>query len=106
MSIREGLSAYYEAFGVRGVLAVSAYRLTGHPREITARPACVKHPVHIRVRTTDASIYREILLCGEYGNFNLPFTPTTISCGRDFARVMSSESDEMPSLDPTANGDA
>ena len=57
---------------------MSAYRLTGHPREITARPAGVKHPVHIRVRTTDASIYREILLYGEYGNFNLPFTPKTI----------------------------
>jgi FkbM family methyltransferase len=78
VSIREGLSAYYDAFGIRGVLAVSAHRLTGHPREITARPAGVKHPVHIRVRTTDASIYREILLCGEYGNFDLPFTPRTI----------------------------
>jgi FkbM family methyltransferase len=78
MSILEGLSAYYDVFGVRGVLAVSACRLIGYPREITAHPAGVKHPVHIRVRTTDASIYREILLCGEYGNFDLPFTPTTI----------------------------
>jgi FkbM family methyltransferase len=77
MSFMEGIAAYYDILGVRGVLAVSAYRLTGRPREITAKAKGVRHPVHIRVRTTDASIYREILLRGEYA-LDLPFTPATI----------------------------
>jgi FkbM family methyltransferase len=77
MSIREGLAEYYNNFGLRGVLAISAFRVFGRPTEITAHPPGVQSPVHIRVRTSDASVYGEILLQGEYG-FNLPFSPKTV----------------------------
>lgn len=77
MSVFQGLKDYYDALGVRGVLAVSAYRLVGGPKEITARPAGIRCPVHLPVRTTDVSVYREILLRREYA-FDLPFTPRTI----------------------------
>lgn len=77
MSIGEGLSAYYREFGVRGVFSISAYRLLGHPREITARAPGIRDAVHLRVRTTDVSTYSEVLLRGEYG-FDLPFSPKVI----------------------------
>ena len=32
MSIHEDLASYYEVFGVRGVFAISAYRLLGVPK--------------------------------------------------------------------------
>jgi FkbM family methyltransferase len=77
MSVRGGFAGYYGNFGVRGVLAISAHRLFGRPKEITAHPSCIRNPVHLRVRTSDLSTYAEILLRGEYA-FDLPFSPKTI----------------------------
>lgn len=77
MSIRDGLAVYYNNFGLSGLLAISAYRIFGRPKEITAQPRGIQHPVHIRVRTSDSSIYGEVLLQGEYA-FDLPFSPKTI----------------------------
>lgn len=77
MSILEGITDHYRLFGLRGVAAISAYRLAGRPREIAGHPATVRHPVHVRLGTSDSSVYRTILLHGEY-DFDLPFTPRTI----------------------------
>ena len=77
MNIRDGLAHYYRYFGFRGVFAISAHRLLGRPREITAHPSGIRNPVHVRVRTTDQEVYPEILLQGFYA-FDLPFCPKTI----------------------------
>src|SRR5437667_11569462 len=77
MSIREGLTGYYNLFGIRGVLAIAAYRLFGRPREIAAYAPGIRNPVHIRIRTTDTSTYSDILVGGEYA-FDLPFAPKII----------------------------
>ena len=77
MSIRDGLTGYYSSFGLRGVLAISAYRLLGRPKEITRHPPGIRNPVHIRVRTTDPSTYARILLRREYA-LDLLFSPKTI----------------------------
>ena len=71
------LKRYYNGFGVRGVLAISAYRLIGSPREITVQPPNIRHPVRLRVRTSDVRVYYGTLLRGEY-DFNLPSRPKTI----------------------------
>lgn len=77
MSVRGGFAGYYSNFGIRGVLAISAHRLFGRPKEITAHPPCIRNPVHLRMRTSDPSTYAEVLLRGEYA-FDLPFSPRTI----------------------------
>lgn len=77
MSVRDGFNGYYRNFGLRGVLAISSYRLFGRPKEIIAHPPCIQNPVHLRMRTSDPSTYAEILLRGEYA-FDLPFSPRTI----------------------------
>ena len=77
MSVLDGLAAYYRMFGLRGVLAISAYRLSERPKEITAHPPGIRNPVQIRVRTSDPSTYEGILLRGEYV-FDLPFSPKII----------------------------
>ena len=77
MSLVQGLTAYYRALGLRGVFAISTYRLTGHPREVSVQPVGIKNPLHIRVRTTDLSVYNEIFLGGQY-SFELPRCPRTI----------------------------
>jgi FkbM family methyltransferase len=77
MSILAGLTGYYDLFGVRGALAISSYRLIGRPKEITAWPAGIRAPIRLRVRTSDVSTYKDVLLREEY-DFDLPFYPKTI----------------------------
>src|ERR1017187_162770 len=77
MSIFQGLKGYYNTLGIRGVLAISAYRLAGRPKEITVKPTGIRHPVHIRVRTTDLSVFNDVLVREEYA-FDLPCSPKTI----------------------------
>jgi len=77
MSIREGLSYCYELYGLRGVLAMSAYRLFGRPRELAAYPQGIRNPIYIRMMTADEPTYKHVLLEQEYA-FELPFSPKTI----------------------------
>ena len=77
MSLRDGLNTYYASLGVRGVFSIFSYRLFGWPKEIVAYPPGAHNPVYIRTRTTDVSLYRQVLLHGEY-DFDLPFDPKII----------------------------
>jgi FkbM family methyltransferase len=76
MDIRGGLSAYYDKYGMRGVLGISTHRLFGR-KEISVRAPGVRHLVRIRIKTTDEEVYRETLVRGQYA-FALPFDPKTI----------------------------
>jgi FkbM family methyltransferase len=77
MSVHDGLTWYFGNFGLRGILALSTYRLFGQPREIAACPPGVRHPVHLRLKTSDESTYAQTLLWGQYA-FDLPFSPRII----------------------------
>jgi FkbM family methyltransferase len=58
-------------------LAISAYRLLGQPKEISAHPPGIRNSVRLRVKTSDESTYAQILLWGQYA-FDLPFVPKVI----------------------------
>ena len=77
MSMRDGLKWSYGIFGIRGVLTLSAYRLFGRPKEISARPPGFRNRVHVRMKTTDHLAYAQVLLGREY-EFDLPFSPRFI----------------------------
>jgi hypothetical protein len=77
MSIRRGLQWYYGLYGVRGVLTISCYRLFGRPKSLTVRPPGIRNPVQIRLKTSDESVYKTVLLDREY-SFDLPFSPKII----------------------------
>jgi len=77
MSMLSGLRRYYGLYGFRGVLAVGGYRLFGRPKEVAAHPPGIQNPVHIRIKTTDEFVYRDVLLQRAYA-FDLPFYPKTI----------------------------
>lgn len=79
MSVYEGLIHHYNSFGLRGILAITSHRLFGHPKGISVRREGMA-PVYIRLRTTDFSVYSQILLEQGY-KFELPFSPKTILDG-------------------------
>jgi FkbM family methyltransferase len=75
--VLEGLRIYHRPLGIRGVGAICSYRLFGWPKELAVAPAGVRNPVYIRMRTTDVSVYHEVLICGQYA-IDLPFSPKII----------------------------
>lgn len=75
--VLEGLRIYHRPLGFRGVGAICSYRLFGWPKELVVAPAGIKSPVHLRMRTTDVSVYHEVLLCGQYA-LDFPYSPKTI----------------------------
>ena len=66
MSIIEGARSYYRLFGPYGVYLVAGARLTPTPMEVGITYEGIAHPVHLRLRTTDVSLFEEIIVNAEY----------------------------------------
>ena len=66
MNSLKGPRLYYSLFGTRGLLLGAKARLLGRPVEVTVAVPNIAHPVHLRLRTTDVTLCREILLGGQY----------------------------------------
>lgn len=62
----KGPQMYYSLFGTRGLLLGAKARLLGRSVEVTVAVPNIAHPVHLRLRTTDVALCREILLRGQY----------------------------------------
>jgi FkbM family methyltransferase len=71
------LRMHQRPLGIRGALAYCSYRLFGSPKRVTAMAPGVRYPVTLRMRTTDTSIFEDVLLRGHYAQA-LPFDPKTI----------------------------
>lgn len=77
----EGSEGLLWAF--RGPRSISHYSPSpgvagkGTPSEVTARVADVKYPIRIRLETSDAVVYEDVLLNRQYA-IDLPFSPLTI----------------------------
>jgi FkbM family methyltransferase len=72
-----GLRMYQRPLGWRGMLAFCAYRLLGRPETLAVTAPETKNPVTLRMRTTDVSVYEDVLVHGQYA-LSLPFLPETI----------------------------
>ncbi len=76
MSIVNRAKEYYSIAGIKGLATFAAYRLFGAPKEVTFRPRNYATPLSLRLNTSDAATYWEIL-GGEYA-FDVPFQPKVI----------------------------
>lgn len=66
MSILEGVRSHHRLFGPYGVLLVAKARLLGRPLQVAVTSDRITHPVFLRLRTTDVSLFEEIILNSEY----------------------------------------
>jgi FkbM family methyltransferase len=57
---------YYSLFGSRGLLLGARARLSHQPIEVLIEMRSIRHPVSLRLRTTDVALCRDILLNGQY----------------------------------------
>lgn len=77
MSLVQGLLSSYSMFGPKGVALVAKARLCRQPVEIAVSLRGIKHPVRLRLRTSDVSSFSEVLLNAEYA-WNLAVSPRVI----------------------------
>jgi FkbM family methyltransferase len=66
MSILDGIRSHYRMFGLRGVLFVARSRLLGKQYGIQVVTQGITHPIHLRLRTSDVSVFEEVILNSEY----------------------------------------
>ena len=57
---------YRQTVGLRGILAISAHLLCKHPKVVSLNYAGLKHPLFVRVRTSDAEVYEDIFVLKAY----------------------------------------
>ena len=74
---RNEAQIHWETSGLRGVFALYANLLCGSPKYLTLRISGSKHPLFVRLRTSDAEVYREVFLGNEY-EFPITFSPRSI----------------------------
>jgi FkbM family methyltransferase len=66
MSILEGIKLNYNLFGPSGVLLTASSRLFKKPIGIAVVVEGFSYPIYLRLRTTDISVFEEIILNAEY----------------------------------------
>lgn len=66
MGLIEGIQSSFRLFGYEGLLLVSKARLLQRPVEIVTTIAGAKHPIHLRLRTSDVSVLHQVFLINEY----------------------------------------
>jgi FkbM family methyltransferase len=66
MSAIQGIKAYYSLFGSRGVWLAGMARLLGQSTQVDVTVEGIKHPVRVRLRTSDVQVLRQVLVIKEY----------------------------------------
>lgn len=77
MSLLTGPKMYYSLLGPFGVMLGAKSRLLGKSIQIVVEIAGIRHPVHLRVRTSDVWLCQQILIDGQYDS-GLMFKPRAI----------------------------
>jgi FkbM family methyltransferase len=77
VSLSEGIRWNNELLGIRGLLAVTASRLSGVALGVAVRVPSIKYPVHVRLRSSDVQVLRDVLVDRQY-DCPLPFVPSVI----------------------------
>jgi FkbM family methyltransferase len=73
----KNIRVYWQILGVRGTLATLANLVFGYPHHLTITTEGVKHPLFVRLRTSDVEVYRDTFLQQEY-HYPTLFSPRTI----------------------------
>lgn len=66
MNFLLGLRIYFSLFGIRGVLLAAKARAIKRPVVVTVSVPRLRHPLHLRLRSSDVTLFRSIILDGEY----------------------------------------
>jgi FkbM family methyltransferase len=74
---RKNITVYWQTLGLWGFLATLANLVFGYPEYLAITAEGVKHPLFIRLGTSDVEVYRDTFLKQEY-DYPTIFSPRTI----------------------------
>jgi FkbM family methyltransferase len=81
MSILQGIRSYYSLFAWRGLCGVAKARIhRKHVLAVVVVPG-LRHPVYLRLRTTDISVFRQVFVTAEYECEWLPSPRVIVDAG-------------------------
>jgi FkbM family methyltransferase len=66
MAIIDGIRGTYSLFGFSGLVLVTKSRLLRKPVEVAVSAPGILHPVHLRLRTSDVSVFSQVFVIDEY----------------------------------------
>jgi FkbM family methyltransferase len=75
--LRKNVRVYHQTLGIRGILAISTNLVCGYPKHLSLAAKEARHPLFVRLRTSDAELYQDIFLGKEY-DYPISFSPRTI----------------------------
>lgn len=81
MSILQGIRGHFSLFGPYGIFALAKARLLRRPLEIKVEVAGISHPIHLRLRTSDVSLFDEIIVNAEYAWRSFPSPRVIVDAG-------------------------
>jgi len=62
----EEIRIYHRTLGFRGILAISTNLVCGYPKQVAVTTKGIKHPLFLRLRSSDARVYEDVILGREY----------------------------------------
>jgi FkbM family methyltransferase len=77
MDIAAGFLNHYSAYGLRGVLQIVSARLLHRFPETQVRVPGIAHPIHLRVRSADTCLFRQVIRDKMY-DWDFPKPPKII----------------------------
>jgi FkbM family methyltransferase len=77
VGLKDGIANHYSALGVRGLLLAARTRIIPRLREAAIRHPSIKHPVHLRIRTSDVPVFKQIIVNREY-DFGFPLLENAV----------------------------
>src|ERR1035441_3081222 len=66
MSIFQGIQYHFQVFGVSGLVLAAKSRLTNATVEAVFHPKEISHPLHLRVRSSDGTLFQQIFANHQY----------------------------------------
>jgi FkbM family methyltransferase len=97
VGLREGIANHYSALGLRGVLLAVRSRVVPRLREAAIRHSNIEHPVHLRIRTSDVPVFKQIIVNREYDfGFPLPENAVIIDAGANIGMASVYFANEFP----------
>ena len=79
-TLAKKFTAYYRMFGLRGLSFAAQNKVLRTSREVAVVPPGVRHPVTLRLKTSDISTYEQVFGNDEY-DFSLNNPPRVIVDG-------------------------
>jgi|CXWL01.1.fsa_nt_gi FkbM family methyltransferase len=81
MAIIDGIRGTYSLFGFNGLVLVTKSRLLRKPLEVAVSVPGILHPVYLRLRTSDVSVFSQVFVIDQYSLEPIKYPRVIVDAG-------------------------